>query len=132
MQFVAQRAHLPEMMHYVASYISQITLPDSEQKKVEVAVEEALINIIIYAYPKNSKGTIDLECQLTPKQLDITIRDSGIPFNPLIVPLTIDRLSPLEERKLGGLGIYFILEFMDEIQYRRVGKENALHLRKNF
>ncbi len=96
--------------------------------KIQLASEEALVNVINYAYPE-SNG--DLTITTTNKEtcLEISITDAGIPFDPLSLPAP-DIRAPMEERRIGGLGIFMIREIMDEVTYRREENHNILTLVK--
>jgi anti-sigma regulatory factor (Ser/Thr protein kinase) len=102
---------------------------DEEWKRIEVALEEALVNIIQHAYSKK-QGTIILSCDMVPKEkIEFLIRDSGCAFNPENIP---DPSSDeeIEDRKEGGLGLVLMHAYMDEIRYERIGKQNVLRLVK--
>jgi serine/threonine-protein kinase RsbW len=98
--------------------------------KVLLAVDEACTNIVLYAYPER-KGYIRLACWINHDDFVISIVDKGKPFNPCSVsPPKLD--VNLEDRSVGGLGIYFMRKFMDEISYKyhpRTG--NQLTMRKH-
>ncbi len=84
--------------------------------EVHLAVDEACTNIIQYAYPDDQEGEIDIVCTLTPKSFVITIKDYGQPFDPLTLEdPAVDQ--SLEERDIGGLGVYFMKQLMDELHY---------------
>lgn len=96
--------------------------------RVELATEEALVNIINYAKVEQ----IDVEVKnLHDGRIEIAIKDQGPPFNPL-KHKGPDLVSPLEERNEGGLGIYFIRECMDEVRYFRDRHTNTLVLVKRY
>lgn len=96
---------------------------------VRISCEEIIVNIISYAYPPDTDGFIWLEVTRNGEKLCIEMQDGGVPFNPL------DRQKPdisqqLEEREIGGLGIFLVLEMMDEVEYRYEEGKNKLILRK--
>lgn len=96
---------------------------------IRISCEEIIVNIISYAYPPDADGHIRLEVTRDHGKLCIEIQDGGVPFNPL------DRQKPdisqqLEEREIGGLGIFLVLEMMDEVEYRNEEGKNKLILRK--
>lgn len=98
--------------------------------KVLLAVDEACTNIVLYAYPKR-KGYIRLACWLNGDDFVVSIEDKGKPFNPCLVPPPELNVS-LEDRRVGGLGIYFMRKFMDEISYEYDPKTgNQLVMRKH-
>lgn len=94
-------------------------------RKVLLAVEEAVVNIINYAYPKGHMGRIDIDIQGTPatggtQKGDITIRlaDYGEYFDPN-KRKAIDVTQKVDEREVGGLGIYLYQQLMDTVIYER-------------
>jgi serine/threonine-protein kinase RsbW len=98
--------------------------------RVLLAVDEACTNIALYAYPER-KGYIWLACWLNHGYFVISIEDKGKPFNPCSVPPPKLDVS-LDDRKVGGLGIYFLRTFMDEISYKYNPKTgNQLIMRKH-
>jgi serine/threonine-protein kinase RsbW len=98
---------------------------------VQLSVDEACTNIIEHAYSNKDEGTIVIRCTLskTDGKLVVNITDWGAPFDPTTLPKP-DTQSSLEERKEGGLGIYFMRKFMDEISYIRRDDMNLLTLAK--
>ena len=96
--------------------------------QIRLVCEEALVNIISYAYPGASGG---MEVQCGPEQgvFRIRILDSGVPFNPFERP-DPDVNKPVEEREIGGLGIFLIKKIMDSWTYRREGDRNIMTLEK--
>lgn len=133
MHFPAELSALPQMMDYVQNSLQKVPFSKGQKRKIELALEEALVNIIHYAYPLLKSGSIDLSCTLVDNNIfEVVIQDEGHPFNPLQLERPIDLHSDLEERQAGGLGIYFILELMDHVTYERKGKHNILRLQKRY
>ncbi|HNQ51044.1 MAG TPA: SpoIIE family protein phosphatase [Candidatus Omnitrophota bacterium] len=96
--------------------------------KIQLACEEALVNVINYAYPG---GTGDLEITYlnSNSYLEITVIDSGVPFDPLSLPEP-DIHKPIEERQIGGLGVFMMKKIMDDVSYKRDNDRNILTLVK--
>ena len=94
--------------------------------KIELATEEALVNIVRYAYPEGP-GDVEMICQVDRGRFIIEIIDSGIPFDVTAMP-DPDVTAGIEERELGGLGIFLIRRMMDEVRYRREDNRNILTL----
>lgn len=88
----------------------------SDVYAIQTAVDEACANIIDHAYGGENIGSISIEVNDEKDQLVIVIKDTGQPFNPDEIPLP-DITSPLEIRKEGGLGIFFMQELMDEVEF---------------
>lgn len=107
----------------------QCSMEDKSQ--ILVSIDELFINVAHYAYVgREGDITIRLEILEAPKRLKITMTDQGIPFNPL------EKEDPdidltLEERKIGGLGIYMVKDYMNHLEYRHKDGDNILILEKN-
>jgi anti-sigma regulatory factor (Ser/Thr protein kinase) len=98
---------------------------------LNLVAEEVVSNIILYGFEDNRTGEkILLELSVVQGELKICITDHGIEFDPLKVPPPDDLDKPLSERKIGGLGVYFIRQMMDKVEYRRENDSNILVLTK--
>ena len=118
------------MLSWVCDQISPLDFNQMQIRKIEIALEEALVNIIQYAY-QDHPGTIEITCKALSKDgIEIILKDYGIPFNPLKNGGKVNRKATLEERKEGGLGISFMHELMDKLEYKREGDANILILKK--
>jgi anti-sigma regulatory factor (Ser/Thr protein kinase) len=102
-------------------------IPFRKTHKLQVAIEEALVNIFQYAYP-DGPGDVELRCLEGPEgTLVLEIIDTGIPFDPRVVE-DPDIESGIDDREVGGLGIFLIKNLVDELDYRREGNINILRL----
>jgi len=97
---------------------------------MNLVIEEALSNIIFYAFTDKNKHEIKVLVSIENNTLTIKITDDGIPFNPLEHEKP-DINLPAEERPVGGLGIFLMSQIMDEMHYNRKGNENILTLKKS-
>ena len=97
--------------------------------QMNLAIEEAVVNVMKYAYPSGTKGNVNIEAQANDVRLKFTITDSGMPFDPT-VQTEVDTTLSAEERPIGGLGIHLVRQIMDSINYERVEGQNVLTLRK--
>ena len=96
---------------------------------INLALEEAVTNVMLYAYPGRDDGKVIVECAKVNNRLIFTITDSGIPFDPTQQKEVNVTLSA-EERAIGGLGIHLVRQLMDEVRYRREEEKNVLTLVK--
>jgi anti-sigma regulatory factor (Ser/Thr protein kinase) len=96
---------------------------------INLALDEILTNIISYGFEDNASHSITIDFDLNAKDIDITIVDDGKPFNLLDVAEP-DTSAPLEDRKIGGLGILFVKKFMDKVEYQRKDNYNIVKLKK--
>lgn len=95
--------------------------------RFELVVEEAVINIMLYAYPEGGGSlTVNL-WQAEDHALHLQLQDQGPPFNPL-EPRELDLSAPLEERSIGGLGVHLVQSLSDGMAYQREEGSNLLEL----
>ena len=96
---------------------------------VNLVLEEIVTNIISYAHDDEAAHEIVIRMELDGKNLTLKVEDDGKPFDPLDHP-TPDIHKPLEERDIGGLGVFFVRELMDTIEYERKEGKNILLVKK--
>ena len=117
----------------LAEWVEGLNIPLELSMPVNLALEEAVSNVMLYAYPGQNDGRVYVEFVEVQKdgerELIFTISDSGIPFDPTQKPAADITLSA-EERAIGGLGIHLVRQLMDEISYQRVDEKNILTLVK--
>ena len=97
---------------------------------INLALEEAATNVIMYAYPKGIDGICTIDAVIRPGSVEFIISDTGQPFDPTSVP-PADTTLGVEERKIGGLGILMVQTIMDEVKYRYEDGKNILSMTKN-
>ena len=115
----------------IAEYVITATAAAELDKKAtyhcRLAVDEIATNIIMYGYPQAGyEGVLYLQADIDKQALTISIEDTGVAYNPTQTQLPEeDELKlPLEERAIGGLGIYLALYEVDKFFYERVGEKN--------
>ena len=97
--------------------------------QMNLALEEAVVNVMNYAYPEGTHGDVTIEAKTNDVRLKFTIIDSGTPFDPTAME-DVDIHQDAEDRPIGGLGIHLVREIMDSVNYERVDNLNVLTLRK--
>ena len=117
----------------LAEWMEGLDIPAELNMPLNLALEEAVSNVMLYAYPEQS-GQVLVECtrryREQTEQIVFTISDSGIPFDPTQHAEADISLSA-EEREIGGLGIHLVRQIMDEVRYAREENKNILTLIKN-
>ena len=96
---------------------------------LNLVLEEAVVNIINYAYPKEEHEKIYLSAKLHKGSIVLVLTDTGKEFDPTMAPETDITLSA-DERQIGGLGIFLIRQIMNEVKYERIDGKNVLTLEK--
>ena len=121
---------IPQLADFVETIALEKHLSQSLAMGINLALEEAVSNVILYAYSKETDGLVDVEAILRKDSLEFIIVDSGVPFNPTAAPV-VDTTLPIEERSIGGLGIHLVRELMDSVSYERKDEKNYLRMIKN-
>jgi len=120
---------VPQLAQFVEEVCEVVEFDPATTMSINLAIEEAVVNVMNYAYPKNKKGNICIEAQANDVRLKFTITDSGTPFDPTAKE-EVDTTLKAEERPIGGLGIHLVRQLMDSINYERIDGKNILTLRK--
>jgi anti-sigma regulatory factor (Ser/Thr protein kinase) len=116
---------------FVNAELEKINCPAKAKAEIDIAIDELFSNIANYAYnPEVGKATIKFEVQKNPMAVVITFMDNGIPYDPLKredpnVTLSVD------ERQIGGLGIFMVKKSMDSIEYEYKDNHNILRIKKH-
>ncbi len=127
----ARLDRLEEARAFVLDSARDLGLPETVLNRVELVLEEALVNVIRHAYG-GGPGEVEVTCALAPagpgrKRFLVEIRDSGPSFDPNHGPAP-DLESSLEERRIGGLGIHLMRRMADELTWERIEPHNVLRL----
>ena len=120
---------VPRLAAFVDEVCEAIGFSPAVTMQMNLALEEAVVNVMKYAYPIGTHGNVTIEAQANDVRLKFTIIDSGKPFDPT-VKADVDLSLPVQERPIGGLGIHIIRQIMDSINYERLDGHNVLTLRK--
>jgi len=125
---VADLDHLDEINSFIEMSLKELDIQDEHYGHICVSLDEAVTNVIMYAYP-HKKENIKIAIKKLKDRVSIKIIDSGAPFNPLDHP-TPDVSVKIEDRLVGGLGIHLMRNMMDELNYHRIGDKNCFTLVK--
>ena len=112
----AQFENLELVREFVGDVATDSGLKPSAVYAVQLAVDEAFSNIIEHAYGGECLENVQCSCEITDEALVVKLRDCGQAFRPGKVP-TPDLTADLEDRKIGGLGLYFMRQLMDEVDF---------------
>lgn len=102
-------------------------LSDESVGELELILEELLVNIISYAYDEPGTGTIQISAGVDGSSVTLEFRDRGREFNP-IEKDTPDLDADIDDRPIGGLGIFLVMELASSVTYERIGDENVLRI----
>ena len=128
--FDAAVDQLDEVLAFVTDQLDQLDCPPKHRIQIEVAVEELFVNIASYAYrPGTGTADVTVEAFDNPKTVEITFKDSGVPYDPLAKQDPDISLSA-DDRQIGGLGIFMVKKSMDDMRYEYKDNQNVLTIRK--
>jgi len=126
----AKTDNLPEVLSFVDAILEENDCPVKAQMQIDIAVEEIFVNIANYAYePGSGNADINAEVSGETPEFIISFADRGTPYNPLEKEDPDITLS-LEERPIGGLGIFMVKKSMDKVEYEYKDGQNILTIHK--
>lgn len=122
-------AEINKLAVFIEELGEELNLASDLVFNLNLVLEEAVSNVILYAYPKEEQQEIVLTAKKTDKNLIFVLTDSGKEFDPTQAPDADVTLSA-EERQIGGLGIFLIRQIMNKVEYQRIEGKNVLTLGK--
>ncbi|MBR1447148.1 MAG: SpoIIE family protein phosphatase [Prevotella sp.] len=121
---------VPQLPQFIDEVAEDAALDASLAMSLNLAIEEAVVNVMQYAYPEGTTGTVNIVATIADGVLSFVISDSGKPFDPT-AKTEVDTTLSAEERPIGGLGIHLVRQIMDDVTYERKDNKNVLTLKKN-
>ena len=120
---------VPVLANFIDGICNDMNFTDLDRTGVHLAVEEAVVNAMQYAYPKGSTGHIYVEATAHEENVYFEVRDNGAAFDPTKVP-KVDVNERVKQHAIGGLGIHLIRHYMDNVFYERLEDKNVLTMIK--
>ena len=114
---------------FVNDILEENCCPMKIQMQIDVVIDEIFGNISYYAYGADG-GKASVQAGIEKGMIVLVFIDQGIPYNPL-ENKDPDITLNLEEREIGGLGIYMVKKIMDEVSYEYMDGQNILRMRKS-
>ncbi|HMQ50473.1 MAG TPA: ATP-binding protein [Anaerolineae bacterium] len=119
---------LTEIRKYVTAAAAAAGLDKKATYRLNLAVDEIATNIIIHGYDEAGReGMIDLWSEIDEKTLTISLEDSGATYNPFQSDVELDLDLPLEQRQIGGLGVYLTIQSVDKFLYEHTSEDRNRH-----
>jgi serine/threonine-protein kinase RsbW len=126
----ADLARLAMLLDGVEGFGQSQHWPVKVVTQVRLALEEVIVNVITYGSPGQGAPHLKIDVKQEASQLHILVADNGMPFDPLqLAPPDLD--AALEEREIGGLGVFLVSQLMDTVSYQRDGNWNRLLMIKS-
>lgn len=123
---------LDQVLDFINNQLEGVDCPMKTLMQIDIAVEEIFVNIAHYAYSPNT-GNVTICCAVEEAPFGVTIQflDGGVAYNPLVKEDPDVSLS-VNEREIGGLGIYMVKKSMDHISYEYLDGNNILTVKKGW
>ena len=126
----AKIENIEAVTDFVNEQLEALDCPMKAQMQIDIAIDELFGNIAHYAYnPEIGQATVRVEVIEAPLAVIITFIDNGVPYDPLAKDDPDTTLS-IEDREIGGLGIYMVKKSMDDIAYEYKDGQNILAIKK--
>lgn len=122
-------SEVSKLYEFVEEIGNEFSLTPDVVFNLNLVLEEAVVNVINYAYPKEEHQSIYLSATLHEGTIVLILTDTGKEFDPTMAP-DVDITLSADEREIGGLGIFLIRQIMNEVKYERIDGKNVLTLEK--
>jgi len=122
-------AEIPEVSAWLEEVMRVAGFTEEAILDTQLAVEEAITNVIVHGY-KEPGGEVVITCHVNSDRVEVEIADTAPRFDPLSMPVP-DLDGSIEERRIGGLGVFLIRQVMDGVSYRYENGKNILVMTKN-
>ena len=122
-------SEISKLSEFIEEIGNQFALTPDVIFNLSLVLEEAVVNIISYAYPKEDHEKSYLSARMNEDSIILVLTDTGKEFDPTTAPET-DVTLAADDREIGGLGIFLIRQIMNEVRYERIDGKNVLTLEK--
>lgn len=122
-------SEISKLNGFVEDIGNELSLSPDIIFNLNLVLEEAVVNVINYAYPKEEHEFIYLSARMHEGSIVLVLTDTGKEFDPTLAP-EVDITLSVDERPIGGLGIFLIRQIMNEVRYERIDGKNILTLEK--
>ncbi|MBO6168695.1 MAG: SpoIIE family protein phosphatase [Bacteroidales bacterium] len=120
---------ISKLAGFVEAVAGDAKIDSSLALNLNLALEEAVTNVVMYAYTDGADGPVEIDAAVRPGEIVFTVSDTGKAFDPTAAP-EVDITKSADERKIGGLGIHLVRKLMDDVTYKRENAKNVLTMTK--
>ena len=120
---------LESLFQNIDRFGKSVGLPKKQIFQINLALDELFTNIVSYGFTDSNSHWIEFSLSFDNGAVIIRIEDYGIPFDPVAAPAS-GSVPPMENCKIGGLGLHIVKKMMDEIAYERKGEKNVIKIKK--
>jgi len=127
---VSDPAQLPVLTQFLQKFWSAASLPPAQAMSFELALEEIFMNVVMHGSPAGTVPRVEVSLALAEAHLTMTVEDDGPQFDPLSLSAP-DVTASIEERRVGGNGVFLVRQIMDAVAYQHVRGRNQLTMTKH-
>ena len=120
---------IPQLNEFIDIICEEQGIDFDAAMSLNLALEEAVVNVMDYAYPEGTEGYVDIDADADDESLTFVISDQGKEFDPTIKGNMDMNINPAE-RDLGGMGIFIMKNIMNQVTYQRLEGKNLLTMKK--
>ena len=120
---------IPVLDVFIEGICNDMKFDNLTRSRVHLAIEEAVVNVMNYAYEPDVRGHVYLEVTADDDEIKFVLRDKGYAFDPTKVP-RVNVPEHVTKRSMGGLGVHLIRKYMDVLSYERVDDQNVFTMIK--
>jgi anti-sigma regulatory factor (Ser/Thr protein kinase) len=129
-QLPGDAGQLPDAIAFLQSFWEEAELPVALGFTFELALEEVFLNVALHGADSSRVPSVELELAASDTEVVLVVADDARPFDPLSLA-TPDTSAALEDRTIGGLGVYLVRQMMDTVSYTYEAGHNRLRMTKH-
>ena len=126
----AKLDNLDLFLDFIKQFNKKNNISKSTSSEIVLVAEEIIVNVMNYAYSDNDNGEVEINLSFKNNLLEFTVIDSGKPFD-ITAAKDPDITLGVDEREIGGVGIFLVKHIMDKVSYKREDNNNILNLTKS-
>jgi len=124
-------AHLDALMAFLGEFWQSAALPEEAKFPFELSLEELFMNVAMHGSAGSATPrTVKMRITAADGEVRVDLKDDGIAFDPFAEAPVPDLDIDIEDRPVGGLGVFLVKEMMDQVTYERRGEHNCISLSK--
>ena len=128
----AELSLLSEIAKDIENFCNENSVSSADLYAINLVVDELFTNSVMYGYNGNTSGCVNVDLSCNKDGVKIVLSDNAPQFNPLVQVVEPDLNSNVDERKIGGLGVFFARKQMDEISYEFKNAHNVITMFRKF
>ena len=127
----ADLEELSRLTERIEEFATTGSVPSAQTQRISLAIDELVTNIIRYGTVEGESADIQVSVRLLEGMVRVEIEHRGVAFDPFVEAAVPDTTLPLEERPIGGLGVFLVRSLMTSTRYERIADRNRITLTRS-